>query len=88
MKNGILTVDKAGRVVLPKAVRDELRLHAGARVAVRVSGGRLELSPLDQQPALVQRDGWWVHGGTAESPDDLAQAVGRQRDDRVHRLRR
>jgi len=39
------TIDKAGRVVLPKPVRDELGLTAGQEIDVRVEGGQAVLEP-------------------------------------------
>ena len=39
------TIDKAGRLVLPKPVREELGLSAGQEVDVRVVGGQAILEP-------------------------------------------
>ncbi len=38
-------IDKAGRLVLPKPVRDELGLVAGQEIDVRVEDGRAVLEP-------------------------------------------
>lgn len=37
------TIDKAGRVVVPKAMRDELGLSGGAEVEIALVDGRIEI---------------------------------------------
>jgi AbrB family looped-hinge helix DNA binding protein len=39
------TIDVAGRVVVPKALRDELGLTGGQELEIVVRDGRLELEP-------------------------------------------
>ncbi|MEO6122566.1 MAG: AbrB/MazE/SpoVT family DNA-binding domain-containing protein [Ilumatobacteraceae bacterium] len=39
------SIDNAGRLVIPKALRDELSIGAGDRLTVRVRDGRLEIEP-------------------------------------------
>ena len=39
------TIDGAGRLVVPKALRDALGLRAGDEVSVEVRDGRLEIEP-------------------------------------------
>jgi AbrB family looped-hinge helix DNA binding protein len=40
-----LTLDKAGRIVLPKPLREELRLEAGDTLEVESSGEEITLRP-------------------------------------------
>lgn len=44
-------IDKAGRLVVPKAIRDAAQLHPGTPVRFRLSGGcvQIEPAPLDVQ---------------------------------------
>lgn len=44
MKNAIL-VDQAGRIVLPKAIRQRLSLVPGSRLRATVVAERIELTP-------------------------------------------
>ena len=37
------TIDKAGRVVVPKAMRDELGLTGGTEIEIRLVDGRIEI---------------------------------------------
>lgn len=49
------TIDRAGRVVIPKAVRDQAGLEAGAEVEVEFRDGRIELEPATVPMRLVKR---------------------------------
>lgn len=61
------SIDRAGRVVVPKALRDLLRLGAGAEVEVTVLDGRIEITPV---PAEI-RFSETTEGPVAESVRDL-----------------
>lgn len=39
-----ITIDKAGRLVLPKAMRDKLRLRPGSRLTADLVGDKIELA--------------------------------------------
>ncbi len=56
----ITTMDAAGRLVLPKAIRDRARLAPGVPLEVRVVDGRVELEPACT-PVTIERHGeLWV----------------------------
>ena len=40
------TIDKAGRLVVPKSIREAARLRPGTRVRFRVREGRIEIEPV------------------------------------------
>lgn len=91
MFNGMsatVSIDKAGRIVVPKPLRERFRLRPGARLELEVHGDHLRLIPLDRGPALVKQDGWWVHEGVPDRGTDLAEAVKRHRRERLEDLRR
>jgi AbrB family looped-hinge helix DNA binding protein len=54
------TIDVAGRVVVPKALRDELGLRGGEELEVSVRDGRLELEPPPLPMHLERRGGLLV----------------------------
>ena len=54
------TIDKAGRVVIPAAVRERLGLLPGTELAVSADDGAVTLSPVVTPPRLVNRRGWLV----------------------------
>ena len=86
MKHGTVAMDRAGRLVLPKAVRERLHLVPGAVLSIEVRGDHVELHPIESEPALVEREGWWVHLGRAADDQPLDDAVRRQRKDRLRRV--
>jgi AbrB family looped-hinge helix DNA binding protein len=55
-----LRIDRAGRVVLPKAVRDELGLHAGDALDVVVRADEITLRPRRSSTPLQKERGVWV----------------------------
>jgi AbrB family looped-hinge helix DNA binding protein len=58
--NTTLTVDKAGRVVLPKPVRDELQLSAGDSLELQLSEDQIVLRPVRVTVGLRKKQGVWV----------------------------
>jgi AbrB family looped-hinge helix DNA binding protein len=83
-----LSIDKAGRLVLPKPLRDRFRLRAGSHLEIEVHEDHLRLVPVEREPALVRRDGWWIHQGRPDGDVDLAEAVVRHRRERLEDLAR
>lgn len=55
-----VTIDKAGRVVLPKTLRDELHLGPGDTLDLMVEGERVMLRPRRAVPPLQRERGVWV----------------------------
>jgi AbrB family looped-hinge helix DNA binding protein len=49
------TMDRAGRLVLPKAIRREARIEPGAELEIRVRDGRIEIEPAPLEVRLVKR---------------------------------
>jgi len=86
MLNGMtLKMDKAGRVILPKPVRERLGLHEGSDLEMQETPEGLMLTPADRQPSMVKKDGLWIHTGKVPPGFDAVQAI---RDDREDRIRK
>lgn len=60
MVTALVTMDRAGRIVVPKALRDELAVEPGQPMRARVRDGRLEIEPQELAVELVERDGLLV----------------------------
>ena len=58
-----VTLDKAGRVVLPKSLRDELHLASGDRLELELEGDRVTLRPIRSASPLRREQGVWVFRG-------------------------
>jgi len=55
--NATVEIDKAGRIVVPKKLRDALHLTPGTRLTVERSGGNLVLMPSADVAQLVIENG-------------------------------
>ena len=47
-----ISVDKAGRCVLPKRIRERMHLHEGSRLRLELTGETLELTPVAAEVRL------------------------------------
>src|SRR5712664_3965824 len=78
-----VTIDKAGRVVIPKEIRDALRLEAGDTLALESEGERVTLPPVRGVAPLQKERGVRVfHGGKSLSLDEANQLVREARERR------
>ena len=79
-----LTIDKAGRVVIPKPVRDELNLEPGDSLEMETAGEQITLRPVRGTGPLTKEHGVWVfHSGEplpASATDDMLQKIREERD--------
>ena len=79
-----LTLDKAGRVVLPKPVRDEMQLRAGDSLELESSEDRIVLRPRRGGVGLHQKQGIWVFGVgdpiPAGATDETLRQIRRERE--------
>jgi AbrB family looped-hinge helix DNA binding protein len=77
-----LTLDKAGRVVLPEPLRDRLQLVPGDTLHLESEGERITLRPVRQNVMLKKKLGVWVYQG--ESTDtSIADLIDRERENRL-----
>ena len=56
----ITTIDAAGRVVVPKPIREQAGLLPGAELEVEYRDGKVEMEPVKVQPKLVRKGSLWV----------------------------
>lgn len=78
------TLDKFGRIVIPKSVREDLGLDAGTVLEIKGGEGRIVLSPRRAEPDLVREDGVLVF--TGEAVGGLEGVVEAQRHRRFRDL--
>lgn len=76
------TIDGAGRVVIPKAMRDELGLGRGGTVAITVRDGRIEIEAALVAMRVAETDAGPVIESDAGLPSLGAEEV-RARLERV-----
>lgn len=76
-------MDKAERVVIPKRLRRELGIGAGAELEATAEGGRLVVAPVAGAVALVEEEGLLVAAAPSReaqlSDSDVLRAIDEQR---------
>ena len=70
------TLDRFGRIVIPKRVREDFGLHVGSVLEIEERNDQIVLSVRREEPDLVREDGVLVY--TGEAVGDLEQAVEAQ----------
>ena len=78
------TIDKFGRVLVPKAFRDRHGLEPGSVLEMEDSGSEIRLKPVRDKPLLVKEGRVLVYAGKASG--NLLDAVKAQREARLERL--
>ena len=79
-----VTLDSAGRVLIPKSTREELRLEPGDTLALETDGERVTLSPVRSASAMRKEGGVWVfrsgRGVSQAETDETLQNIRRARE--------
>jgi len=76
-----LKIDRLGRIVLPKPLRQRHGLRPGTELEVTERPGEVLLRPAHQKPSMVKIGSWWVHQGVAEPGVDWSRVVEQVRED-------
>ena len=82
--NTRLVIDKAGRVLIPKLLREELHLEPGDTLEMESTGEQITLRPLRGTGPLTKEHGVWVfHTGEplpAAATDHVLERLREERD--------
>jgi AbrB family looped-hinge helix DNA binding protein len=81
--NTRVRMDKAGRIVIPKPVREELRLEPGDPLEIETTGEQIILHPVRESGPLFKEHGVWVlrtgQPLPATATDEVVQQIRRER---------
>lgn len=80
-----LKIDKAGRVILPKPVRERLGVRAGSDLEVQETPEGVLLKPAERRPSLLKKGSFWVHTGELPAGYDILKAIDDDRDERLRK---
>ncbi len=78
------TLDKFGRIVIPKRVRDDLGLKPGAVLQIEQADQKILMEPVNEGPQVVVKDGVLVFTGTATG--DIVGAIQLHRQERLSKV--
>ena len=82
--NGMtVTIDKAGRIIVPKEFRQRLGLRPNTELEIVDHPGGLLLRPVGSRPSLVKMNGLLVHQGRLEDGADLSRVLESIREERI-----
>lgn len=82
------TIDAAGRLVVPKSLRDQFHLAPGSELEIEPTSDGVIIRPVDRGPALVNREGVLVHHGPQTTDLDITAFVRQERESRARQVRR
>lgn len=75
-----ITIDNAGRVVIPKEIRDKLNLFPGTELELVLVNDEINLKSSAHLPALREKNGILVFDGNSNADIDVADFINQQRD--------
>ena len=82
--NTRLVIEKAGRMVIPKSLRQNLRLEPGDSLEMESVGEKITLRPVRVMGAMTREHGVWVfHSGQplpASATDEMLRQIREERD--------
>jgi AbrB family looped-hinge helix DNA binding protein len=86
--NGIVSIDKAGRLVVPKIMREDLHLHPGDLLEIEQQEDVILLRPQRPGTTMVKEQGIWVidGGGGRLSNRSVLGLIEETRDERTRKL--
>jgi len=80
------TLDRFGRIIIPKNVREDMGLEAGAVLQIEKQGEKIVLQPVQGEPQVVEKKGILVFTGRAVG--DVGSAVQEHRRSRLKKIGR
>ena len=82
--NGMeLRIDKAGRIVVPKPLRDRLGFKPDTALQAIEQPEGVFLRRVEQRPTMVKVDGLWVHQGGPEPGANWERILEDVREGRI-----
>jgi AbrB family looped-hinge helix DNA binding protein len=80
-----ITLDRAGRVLIPKTLRQELHLGPGDTLQLEREGDEITLRPLRPKALLKKEKGVWVYQGEPANVS-IPGLIDRQREQRSREI--
>jgi AbrB family looped-hinge helix DNA binding protein len=83
-----ITIDRAGRLVIPKSIRDRFHLVPGSQLEIEADTEGIRLRPAGSGAASLRRErGLLIHSGGGQVADvDIAAFIRDQRERRASEM--
>ncbi|MDE0026941.1 MAG: AbrB/MazE/SpoVT family DNA-binding domain-containing protein [Spirochaetaceae bacterium] len=81
-----ITIDRTGRIVVPKRLRDRFNLVAGTELEIEAVGDGLQLRMVASEPTLIRKKGFLVHHGTTRAAVDIVDFIHAEREGRIRHV--
>jgi AbrB family looped-hinge helix DNA binding protein len=78
-----LTIDRSGRIVVPKPIRDRFGLTPDTELQIIEQPDGLLLKRVEERPSMIKVDGLWVHQGVPEPGANWDRVVDDAREERI-----
>ena len=79
-----ITIDSAGRVVIPKSLRKSLGLQTGDALEIDVTADEITLRSIRKAATLIKEQGTWVHRTEITiTNEDVSELLDQIRDERT-----
>ncbi len=82
------TIDKFGRIVIPKEIRDLFGLKPGSTLNVNTSREEITLKPVSEEPPLSRKKGVLTITAAIQENRDIVSVIEDNRNDRIQQLLR
>jgi len=79
------SIDRFGRIVIPKKIRDDFNLTAGTAIRIEETEQTIVLTPIIEESNLRVKDGILIFSGTPL--EDLGDALTKHREKRINYTR-
>lgn len=79
-------MDRAGRVILPKTIRDRHGFKSGTDLDLSETPDGVTLKPIRSKPSLIKKGSILVYSGEVPRESDLLKAIDEEREDRIRRV--
>jgi AbrB family looped-hinge helix DNA binding protein len=82
--NGMeLKIDKSGRIVVPKALRERLGFRPDSELEAIEQPDGVLLKRVEERPSMIKVDGLWVHQGNMQQGANWERVLEEVREERI-----
>lgn len=77
-----VTIDKTGRIVVPKPLRDKYNIHAGTELEITGDSNGIRITRFGEESSLQKKNGILIHHGRDKTDIDLISFIQGERQRR------